>query len=212
MSQGNYLQAIQYSEAVLASSIEMDEKRIMLDAINILGWEAWAMKDYDKAVRQCEKAFALACEMRSQFALPTKYILGRVALSRGDYPSAYTNLKEWILALDLKDIPFWTIAANILPFRGFQVQYPTFEFIHALGVLAGAQHQALRAATLFGAQAALYDRQKRSLSPAEVNEYAQALTSTRVELNEKAFTAAWEEGQAMTLDEAVQYALGEIQK
>ena len=105
MSEGNYSQAIQLSEAVLAWYIQMNEKSMMLDAIIFLGWEAWALKDYDQATRQCEKFFALARELQLAPGIDsrrifTQYILGRVALSRGECPQAYTYLHELLLSLE----------------------------------------------------------------------------------------------------------------
>jgi len=84
--------------------------------------------------------------------------------------------------------------------------------INALGVLFSAQHRAQRAATLFGAQAKLYEWQKNMLSLAEREEYEQALASTRVALGDLGFTDAWEEGRAMTLDQAIAYSLAPTDK
>jgi predicted ATPase/transcriptional regulator with XRE-family HTH domain/tetratricopeptide (TPR) repeat protein len=212
MSEGNYSQAIQLSEAVLAWSINMNEKLMMLEAINFLGWEAWALKDYDQATRQCEKSLALAIEFRPTFgitmeliAISAQYILGRVAISRREYAHAYIYLKEKLLSLEGKSETF-----GILSLYGgwlFGLRGIAYKAINALGVLASAQHQARRAAVLFGAQAEMYEWQKNILSLAEREEYEQALASTRTALGERAFMSAWEEGQAMTLDQAIAYAL-----
>ena len=207
VSQGVYLQAIQLSEAVLAWSIKMDEKSMMLGAINSLGLEAWALKDYEQATRQCVKGLALARELQptqlnmERITIPPQYILGRVALSRGEYPRAVAYLKELLQSLEGKNESFGTDWAL------FGLRGTAYRAINALGVLASAQQQARRAATLFGAQAGLYEWQKNLFSLAEREEYEQALASTRTALGDPAFTAAWEEGQAMTLDQAIAYAL-----
>ena len=164
------------------------------------------MQDYDQAIRQCNKGLALARELRPNLAITAEYILGRVALSRGEYSRADAYLKELILWLNEKNEPFWiNFIWSPYGFKG--MHYPTYEVINALGVLANSQHQVRRAAILFGAQDALCDWLKNTLSMAERNEYEQALASARVALGEKAFTAAWAEGQAMTLEQAVAYAL-----
>jgi tetratricopeptide (TPR) repeat protein len=206
MSEGNYSQAIQLSEAVLAWGIKMNEKSMMLEAINWLGWEAWALKDYDQATRQCEKSLALAREVQptpfiDMARIFAQYILGRVALSQGEYPRAYVYLKNLLLSLEGKNETFWVLGAP-----NFGPKGNAYLAINALGVLASAQRQARRAATLFGAQAELYEWQKNLLSLAERDEYEQALASTRAALGEKAYKAAWEEGRRMTLDQAVGYA------
>ncbi len=210
LSLGDYSQALQRTEASLAISIEMNIREMMLDSISYLGWEAWALKDYDQAIWQCEKGLALARELRPNLAVTADYILGRVAISQGDYLRAGTYLKALILSWKGTEEHFWI---NIFwsPYGFMGMQYPTFEAIHALGVLAAVQHQDRRAATLFGAQADLYIWVKNTFSLAERDEYEQALASSRVALGEKAFTTAWEEGQGMTTDQVVQYALGENQ-
>jgi hypothetical protein len=44
------------------------------------------------------------------------------------------------------------------------------------------------------------------MCPAERSEYEQALEATRAGLGEEAFTTAWEEGKAMTVEQLRQYA------
>lgn len=56
----------------------------------------------------------------------------------------------------------------------------------------------------------MYEWQKNLLSLAERDEYEQMLASTRSELGEEAFAAAWAEGQAMTTEQAVAYAVGNM--
>jgi hypothetical protein len=206
MSQGNYIQAIQHSEAALAISNEMNNKVLMMNALGFLGWEAWALQDYDQAIRQCNQALALARELRPNLPITAQYILGRVALSRGEYSLANAYMKELILWLNEKNEPFrinyiWSQYG----FKG--MYYPTYEAIHALGVLANAEKQEQRAAILFGAQDALCGWLKNILSLAERNEYEQALASTRMALGEEAFTAAWAKGKHMTREQATAYAL-----
>lgn len=208
MSQGDYLQAIQRTETALAISTEMNSKVMMMNAISFLGWEAWALQDYDQAIRQCNKSLALARGLRPDLAITAQYILGRVALSRGEYSQAGAYLKELITWLNNKDEPF---RINFIwsPYGFKGMNYPTYEAVNALGVLANAQHQVRRAAILFGAQAALCNWFTNSFSLAERNEYEQALASARAALGEEAFTAAWDAGQAMILEQAVAYALEE---
>ena len=208
MSQGDYLHAIQFSEAALAVSIEMNNKVMIMNANSFLGWEAWAMKDYDRANQQCEKALALSRDLRPRLVIIAEYILGRLALSQGKYSQADVNLKELIMWLSEKSEPFWiNFIWSPYGFKGMYI--PTYEAINAMGVLANAQQQARRAVTLFGAQDALCPWLKNILSLAERNEYEQALASARAALGEKDFSIAWIDGQAMKLEQAVAYALEE---
>jgi multidrug efflux pump subunit AcrA (membrane-fusion protein) len=136
-----------------------------------------------------------------------QYILGRVALSQGEYARAYAYLQELLLSLEGKNETFGISSFYSL----FGLKGIVYQAVNALGVLASAQRQARRAATLFGAQAELYEWQKFTLSLAEREEYERALASTRAALGENAFSSAWEEGRGMTLDQAVAYALGEFE-
>jgi hypothetical protein len=61
---------------------------------------------------------------------------------------------------------------------------------------------------LFGAAEALRKATERQLSVSEREEYERDLAVARSHLDERAFAAAWAEGQAMSLDQACAYALG----
>jgi hypothetical protein len=70
-----------------------------------------------------------------------------------------------------------------------------------------ARGQPMRAARLFGASQAL-----RGTSAAPVGAvvcYTRDVTSVRAQLDEATFTAAWAEGEALTLEQAIAYALRE---
>jgi tetratricopeptide (TPR) repeat protein len=66
-----------------------------------------------------------------------------------------------------------------------------------------------RATRLFAAAAALRDVQGTRLPPADEALYRPYVAAVRGELDEAAFAAAWAEGQAMSLEQAVAYALDE---
>ncbi len=206
MTRGNYLQAIQRSKAALSISVENNSKVLMMNAISFLGWEEWALKDYDHAILHCKKGLAMARELRPNLAITAEYVLGRVALSRGEYSQADGYLKELILWMNIKNDPF---RINFIwsPYGFKGMYYPTYEAINALGTLANAQHRVRRAAILFGAQDALCGWLKNTLSLAERIEFEQALALTRATLGEMAFANAWKIGQVMTREQTVSYAL-----
>jgi hypothetical protein len=83
------------------------------------------------------------------------------------------------------------------------------ECLAALARVAAAEQQPARAARLFGVAAAY--REAGSLdqpsAPSTADECQMA--AARAALGEPAFAAAWAEGQAMTLDQAVVLALAE---
>jgi hypothetical protein len=79
-----------------------------------------------------------------------------------------------------------------------------------LPVLAGAsfgQERPEQAARLFSAAAALRERLGTPLPPVVQSGHDRAVTAVRASLGENAFAAAWAEGQSMTAEEAVAYAI-----
>jgi hypothetical protein len=88
---------------------------------------------------------------------------------------------------------------------GFAISYP----VEALGVLAVAQNQMKHAAHLLGAAETLYAPLRSEMSAKERAEHDRSISAARAALGEEAFAKAWAEGQAMTVGEAVAYALRE---
>ncbi len=79
--------------------------------------------------------------------------------------------------------------------------------LQELAEIAWQAEQPWRAVRLFAAAAALHAPLGLVAAPVEPEAYPQALAVLRTELGDRAFTEAWTEGQAMTLDEVVRGAL-----
>ena len=79
--------------------------------------------------------------------------------------------------------------------------------LEGLAQIAGALGHTVRAARLWGAAEALRTRIGASLSPAERSRHDGCVAATRARLDAATFEAAWAEGQAMTLEQAIAYAL-----
>ena len=79
--------------------------------------------------------------------------------------------------------------------------------LEGLAAVAGARGQPARAAQLYGAAAALRERIGAPLPPGDRLGYDRHLATARACLDEGAWAAAWAEGQAMPLEEAVADAL-----
>lgn len=75
--------------------------------------------------------------------------------------------------------------------------------------VAQGQSQPSRAARLGGAASALRENIGIPRPPISQGKLDRTMVSVRQALGEKAFSAAWDRGRAMTLDQAVEYALGE---
>jgi non-specific serine/threonine protein kinase len=81
--------------------------------------------------------------------------------------------------------------------------------ITELGYVADAQRQPARAAQLLGAAEALRSVMGISLSNAERIDYDRRVSALCTYLGEETFSTAWAMGQAMTLEQAIAYALDE---
>ncbi len=77
-------------------------------------------------------------------------------------------------------------------------------------IAAGGYPQA--AARLLGASEALLEAMGIVMHPVERSEIDRDVAAVREQLDEATFEAAWAEGRAMSLEEAVAYALGEDAK
>jgi DNA-binding NarL/FixJ family response regulator len=79
--------------------------------------------------------------------------------------------------------------------------------LHYLGVIANDQGQPLRAARLLGAAAALREAAGASVSPLDRAGHQHELAAVRAAIGTDQFAAAWDEGQAMPAEAAIDYAL-----
>jgi hypothetical protein len=81
--------------------------------------------------------------------------------------------------------------------------------LEGFALIASAQEQPERAARLWGAAVELRGEIGSLLPLNEREEYDRNIAMVRTALGEEAFTAAWAEGRAMTMEQAIAYALSE---
>jgi non-specific serine/threonine protein kinase len=115
--------------------------------------------------------------------------LGRISLQQGDRPEARRYLGDALgiyRRLGSKRGAAWTLSS--------------------MAQIALAEEHAARAARLLGAAQALFE--DFGALPAEVALHSTA-AAIRAALGGRAFAAAWAEGQAMSLEDAIAYALAE---
>ena len=82
--------------------------------------------------------------------------------------------------------------------------------LEAVAALKASEGEFEQAACLWGAAEALREVRRAVLPPDERSRYEQDVAAARAQLDEERFNAAWERGKAMTLEEAVAYALEAI--
>jgi hypothetical protein len=82
--------------------------------------------------------------------------------------------------------------------------------LEAIAALNARENKMEPAARLWGAAERLREEIGSPLPPAEREEYDCAVSAARQARGDEAFLAAWEQGRALTLEQAVKYALEEV--
>jgi tetratricopeptide (TPR) repeat protein len=138
-----------------------------------------------------EEALALVREMGDPAVLSyTLRCLGIVSLQQADFQRSARFFAE-SLRLSREPGFRWMIFECLVGFAGVSSAHGKYD----------------RAARLFAAAEALREAIGHRPSPQDLADYDRRLVSTRSALGEAAFTAAWAEGRAMTLEQAIEYAL-----
>ena len=151
-------------------------------------------EDYKRAIELLEEGVALSREIGIEGALAGPLLnLGWAALGQGDNARATKALRE---------------SLTLIKATGYQGAVVA-ESLEAMAVLAGAREEFVRAARLWGAAGALRELYDSPVAPVERDRYERYLASVRFQPDEEAWEAAWEKGQAMTMEEAVSYAMVE---
>ena len=205
LAQSDYERAIHsYNDEMVFGREQKVELGVILSFCG-LGKVAWAKNDYGLAEERFAEGLRLSREVGHRFT--TSYALhglGRVAHSRGDNTTARAFYKEALVAQrQYMDHPF-----NWASLNSFAINYYP---VMALATMCVTENQMERAARLLGAiEPVCHIIEFRQL-PAERAEHDQAIAAARAALGEEAFTAAWEEGRKMSLDQAVMFALEDME-
>jgi tetratricopeptide (TPR) repeat protein len=190
--EGNYGAAQALYEESLAAQTALGDKRGVAVLLNNLGLLATERGDYAAAQVRFEESLRLRREVGDrQGAADGLNNLGLLATERGDYAAAQVRFEE---SLRLRE--------DVGGRQGIAWS------LEGLAALAAAQGQPTRALRLAGATAALREAIGAVIPPFLQARRERWLESARQELGEDAHAAAWAEGGAMTLEQAVAYSLG----
>lgn len=191
LRQGDYAAARHFYEESLTILRELGNKHGIALSLNNLGIMAYEQGDYTGAQRFYEESLAILRELGNKYGIAASLNnLGNVASSQGDYAAAQRFLEESL-----------AIRREIGDKLG--IAYG----LEGVAKVAYGQGKAERAARLFGAAEALREAIGAPLSPDDRAEYNRIVAAVRAQLGEEVFAKSWAEGRAMTLEQAIEYAL-----
>jgi predicted ATPase len=192
--QGDYAAARSLLEKSLAIERELGNKRGIAMSLNNLGLVAASQDDYAAARSFYEESLTIRRELGDKQGIANSLgNLGEVARDQGDYTAA-RSLHEESLAI-CRELGDKLGIAYLL--EGFVA-------------LAAAQGQPGRALRLAGAAAALREAIGAPLPPTYQAEFERHLETARQALGEEASATALAAGWAMTMEQAIEYALLEV--
>ena len=217
------------AKEALQLSLETDDNEGVLWALFNLGRAARSRGDDETAREILEEGLALA--RKGENHSDTRNFLsalGIIMRNQGDYARAIVYHDEAVKlakAIENKaDIHIvlwetgtsWLFCGDCEQAQQLYMESLTMskEAVHCAYCLEGfsgiasAKKQPERAARLLGAAGALRDTAHRPRIDSE-DYYRHILNMTRAQLDEPAFNAAWAEGRAMTLEQALAYALSD---
>jgi predicted ATPase/DNA-binding XRE family transcriptional regulator len=191
LKQGSYEKAQIYFDQHLRLDERLDFKQGTAIALLNLGNLYRYQRDYDQAEQYYEKSLALCREysLRIDRGL-NLYSFGLLALHRNDHPLARQFFVDYFDAT-----------------RGFTKEISTCDFLISAAAVAGGTKQPVRAAKLYGAAQALFGTTDYQIPAFDQAEFDRHIQMARDQLGEARFEALASEGRAMTMEQAIAYAL-----
>ena len=199
---GDYEQAVQYFEMALPLLRQIGDKAHTAVALSGLAEVAVRRGEYERAGTLEKESLALRREVDDTWGISVSFgNLAWIALLQNDLQQAAAFLAESI-----------TLRREIGDRGGIAWCLEKFAEIALTSCLLQEEpHQRdedfRRAALLFGAAEALRAPVDSSINLVDQPEYERQVALVREQLGKTDFTAAWAEGQSMTLHQAIEYAL-----
>ena len=191
LKQGPYEKAQLYFDRHLKLDEELHFKQGMAVALYNLGNLYRHQGDFDQAEGYYEKCLALCRDYSLKIDRGYNlYSLGMLALHRNKYPLAMRHFTEY----------FHTA-------RGSYEKITACDFLIGSAAISAGMNQPERAAKLYGAAQPLFETTDYRIPPFDRAEFDRHIQIARDQLGDAKFKALAAEGRAMTLEQAVEYAL-----
>jgi predicted ATPase/Tfp pilus assembly protein PilF len=189
--QGDISQAERCYEQSLALLRELGDKERIAVMLDNLGAVARDRGDSARARRLYEEGLALLRELNNKWNIPNCLNnLGGIAFEQGDHAQAQLFYRESLLML-----------RETGDKEGLAV------CLEGLAGVSSVHGQAALAARLYGAAELIREAIGSPRIPVARAEYERMVAATRAQLDQNMFAAAWAEGRAISLEQAVSDAL-----
>jgi predicted ATPase/DNA-binding winged helix-turn-helix (wHTH) protein len=189
--QNNYIQAILYYNQSLEVMRKLESKPGIAGALNNLGVIEKKQGNYVKAGAYYEQSLEMMKKIGDKRGIAgTLNNLGVIALEKGVFKKAWDYLKMSLeVRKELKD------------------KRDLEESIREFSILASTIGKHEYAATLKGISENLRQALNTPIPPSDRPDYDRTISSLRASLGDEAFEKYWAEGRAMTMEQAIEYAL-----
>jgi non-specific serine/threonine protein kinase len=227
-------QIAQLLEESLKLYQELEDKDGIAGVLNLLGLHAIQQEEYTKAKQFLNESLALRREIGDPWGIAhTLQNFAPIAFKQHDYESAKEYTKETITwfkyagdqrgvartLVDLAEVAriegdsahaVILLTQSLSQVLQFGDKWSAAYVLEDLAALANEQGNPKRAARLFGAAESLREAINMPLLTSEHETYEENVKAVRENMSELAFTQAWAEGCAMTLEQAVEYVSHEL--
>lgn len=192
-SVGDHPRAIAHDEQALAGFRAIGREDRLAPIFNTLGLAAYYQGDFERSIALHEEALALRLAHNDEGGITMSLAnLGLTAYAQGDYERAAALQRD---ALSRR--------------HALRRKLSLAHSFENLGLVASGTKEAARAIRLLAAATALRARIGAPPTPEDWAEIQLRLDEMQAILGEVGFHAAWDEGGAMSLDAAIEYALGD---
>lgn len=184
-------QARAYLEQSLEIAAGLKHSPLQSEGERMLGEIALEAGDIDEARAHFARSLKVCREAGDKcHEVTTLWWMGKADIAAGDFELAHTRFE-----------------AALRAFQGFEMNAEVLGCLEDYAQLANATGRAEDAARLYAAAANQRERRALMRSPRSGRRWQDAISTSRAELGDAAFEAAWAEGRAWQLEEAIRCAL-----
>jgi predicted ATPase/class 3 adenylate cyclase len=224
--------SVSMAEEALTLARELGDRVLLgLGLTNMAGVIALTQGDSQKMQACSEEGIRLLKEAGAQWGVAmASFGTGLFSARQGNYAEARSQFEASIPVFrELRDRHRVNMAyseiSHIERRQGYFAQAKTFyketiqewqslghraaiaHELECIAIIAKAQEEDQRAARLFGAAEILRENNNMPMTPLERIEYEREVNDLRANMEEAAFARAWEEGRAMSMEQAIALAI-----